>query len=288
MILYINNEHCTSIAQLKGYFSGSLSIGSIIFYDLLDRGRYGDIAQWLREIGEDSIAERVESINPELTDSEYINHLGVAITGQSIKSYAKPTFAKCVNLSISKKQSKYDSFIIELAFVVLVAVNEKYEVKLNTGWGTKGFMLNPSEFEESKTYQTSFSFHKRPGRDIKEIIISVDEHQLFSETIDKSVKTTPSPHLPVVFDSDSAQNEVLSSTMLRLANIINRKLQRIEFTKEIDSNESTINIGDKKDSHQITSSPMKYSWQTPEFYAIIEKDKKERMERERKRKNHIK
>ena len=77
------------------------------------------------------------------------------------------------NLGFSIPLIAYDSFIIELSFIVLVAVNEIYEIKLETGWGTKGIMLNPSEFEESKVFQASFSFHKRPGKDIKEIIISV-------------------------------------------------------------------------------------------------------------------
>ena len=102
-ILYINNEHCTSIAQLKGYFAEPLSTNSPIFYDLLECGRYGDIAQWLREVGEVSMANRVESINSALSDSEYINQLGEAITGEIVINCTKPTFANCVNLGYLDK-----------------------------------------------------------------------------------------------------------------------------------------------------------------------------------------
>ena len=176
-----------------------------------------------------------------------------------------------------------DSFIIELSFIVLVAVNEIYEIKLETGWGTKGIMLNPSEFEESKVFQASFSFHKRPGKDIKEIIISVDGSQLFSETIDKSVKTTASSHLPIVCDSYSTKIKVLSSIIQGLASTFNETIRSIETTKEIESNESKIDIVDK-DSHRIVPSSTKYSWQTPSFYAIVEKDEEERRAREEIRK----
>ena len=55
-ILYINNEHCTSVAQLKGYFSEDLTPESDTYYDLLDYGRSGDIAVWLREMDEPELA----------------------------------------------------------------------------------------------------------------------------------------------------------------------------------------------------------------------------------------
>ena len=42
IILYINNEHCTSVGQLKDYFSMNLTPENDIYADLLDYGRHGD------------------------------------------------------------------------------------------------------------------------------------------------------------------------------------------------------------------------------------------------------
>ena len=51
-ILYINEEHCTSLEQLRGYFENSLGYDSPIFYELLEYARFGDMSKWLREKGE--------------------------------------------------------------------------------------------------------------------------------------------------------------------------------------------------------------------------------------------
>ena len=48
MGLYINYEHCTSLEQLKGYFNESLTPDSATYADLLDYGKHGDIAVFLR------------------------------------------------------------------------------------------------------------------------------------------------------------------------------------------------------------------------------------------------
>ena len=71
MILYINEEHCSSLEQLKGYFDVSLTSDSTIYCDLLDYGRYCDISEWLQEMGEDDLAKEVSSIDNTLSDSEY-------------------------------------------------------------------------------------------------------------------------------------------------------------------------------------------------------------------------
>lgn len=81
-ILYINDEICHSLQQLKGYFNQTLTVESIVGYGLLEMGRAGDIAQWLREIDEAEIANHVEMIDKNLTDSEYIKNLAEVITGQ--------------------------------------------------------------------------------------------------------------------------------------------------------------------------------------------------------------
>ena len=73
--LYINDKHCLSVEQLKGYFTEDLTADSVIYYDILDYGRYGDISQWLQELGEDELSAKVASIDNTLSDSEYFIEL---------------------------------------------------------------------------------------------------------------------------------------------------------------------------------------------------------------------
>ena len=46
MILYINNEHCTSLEQLKGCFREDLTPDSNIYADLQDYGRVNRGGSW--------------------------------------------------------------------------------------------------------------------------------------------------------------------------------------------------------------------------------------------------
>lgn len=75
MVLYINNEHCSSVDQIKRYFTEDLTPDSEIYADLQDYGRHGDIAVWLREMDEPELANKVESISSDLSDSEFFKEL---------------------------------------------------------------------------------------------------------------------------------------------------------------------------------------------------------------------
>ena len=60
--LYIDNEHCSSVRQLKQFFKAVTSYDSPIVMDLLEYGRAGDISDWLREKGESELAKAVDNL----------------------------------------------------------------------------------------------------------------------------------------------------------------------------------------------------------------------------------
>lgn len=61
-ILYINNEHCFSVEQLKKYFKTAMNNDSLIRMELLEYGRVGDLVNWLREKGETELAKAVDNL----------------------------------------------------------------------------------------------------------------------------------------------------------------------------------------------------------------------------------
>ena len=67
-VLYINNEHCFSIHQLKQYFKFPIKYGSDLFLDIIDYGRSGDISTWLREHNENILADNIDSIDNNIGD----------------------------------------------------------------------------------------------------------------------------------------------------------------------------------------------------------------------------
>ena len=186
-ILFINNEHCTSVDQLKEYFSMELTPESDIYADLLDYGRHGDIAKWLHEMGELELASKVETIAPDLIDSVFYARLKAAITSIPIPDDdiepLRPTFDKCFSFEGVKCDVKdYEAKVI-VSLKVLMCVNENYELSVSSNWGMRGMIINPSSHPEGKTDRFDFTFHKRPGKDIGEIIVMADGTVLSDEKV---------------------------------------------------------------------------------------------------------
>lgn len=181
-ILYINNEHCNSIEQLKGYFNQELNVGSDIYSDLLDYGRYGDMAEWLREQGEEKLASLVDAIDTKLCDSDYIKKLCELITGEEVDAQIrKPSFNECFEFINLTNDTKDNETKVQVTFKVLLSVNEAYEIAIRGGWGTRAITINPSCIEEGKTTTLDFVFHKRPGKELGQLSLLVDGTELAND-----------------------------------------------------------------------------------------------------------
>ena len=170
----------------------------------MDYSKSGDMESWLEGHGEEELAQKVVAIDKELGDTEYMNKL-MAVFAPDEKpesSFRKPKFEECVSLVISDTKATYDRFDVELSFEILSSVDEKYEVKLESGWGIKGFKLNPIEYKEIKECLVSFSFRKRTGKEIGTLRILVDGNQIHVESIDMIGKRL-SPQLPMTSEQDN-------------------------------------------------------------------------------------
>lgn len=188
MILYINNEHCSSVEQLKGYFTEALTPDSDIYADLLDYGRYGDIAVWLREMGELEQATRVEAISGDLSDSAFFAQLKAVVTGTEVKDAEslKPTFDKCFVFERVKCDEKETEVKVSVCLKVLMCVNEEYDLCVSSNWGTRGAMVNPYSYSEGKTATVDFTLRKRPGKEVGEITVKAEGKELSSKKIQKA------------------------------------------------------------------------------------------------------
>ena len=167
--IYINDEHCLSVEQFKGYFTEDLTAESPIYYDLLDYGRSGDISEWLKEMEEDEMSAKVALIDSDLSDSKYFVELKSILTGATSTTpheSLKPPFEKCFKLEgYEEEPNGSTEMIVTMKFKVLMTVNERYELKITSSWGTRGQQINPSDYIEGETIKISFSFRKRPGKE---------------------------------------------------------------------------------------------------------------------------
>ena len=176
--LYIDNEHCSSVGQLKQFFKAVTSYDSPIVMDLLEYGRAGDISDWLREKGESELAKAVDNLNDNLGDSEYFSQLTAIFTGEKVAT-EKPEFQKCFQVENVTTDKDDNEITVSVRLKILSSVNESYELTVRTNWGTKGNFINPYNFDEGSTVNLEFKFRKRPNSEINKITLFVDEKEAY-------------------------------------------------------------------------------------------------------------
>ena len=236
-ILYIDNEHCSSVEQLKEYFKIGANYDNPIVMELLEYGRAGDISEWLREKGESELADFVDNISNDLGDSEYFSQLTAIITGER-GATEKPVFQKCFHVESVTAEKDDNGIIVCVQLKILSSVNESYELAVRTNWGTKGNIINPYNFDEGSTVNLKFKFRKRPNSTIDKIILLAD---------DKKV--------------DCEEGNLLAQ-------------DKIEFTigdccfKMIKIDHGTFNMGAGKDTHQVTLTKDYYIGETQVTQAL--------------------
>lgn len=159
MILYINKEHCNSLTQLKDYFSQELNVGSDIYSDILDYGRSGDIAEWLREIGEVNLANKVDSI-ADNGDADFIKKLGEVLTGENItNNISKRPFKHCFEYHDVGCDVRGNDSIVNVKFKVIMTANETYKVSVDNQIEHVEKEINPSDYEEGEIITLHFVLH---------------------------------------------------------------------------------------------------------------------------------
>lgn len=178
IILYINDEHCSCVEQLKGYFKIGANYDNPIVMELLDYGRAGDISDWLREKGESELAKAVDNLNDNLGDSEYFSQLTAIFTGEKVAT-EKPEFQKCFHVENVATEKDDNEITVSVQLKILSSVNESYELTVRTNWGTKGNIVNPYDFDEGSTANLKFKFRKRPNSAINKITLFVDEKEAY-------------------------------------------------------------------------------------------------------------
>ena len=178
--LYINEEHCTSLEQLRNYFEESPSYHSSLFYDLIDYARSGDMSAWLREKGESNLADKLDSIDRNLGDGDYFSRLSALTTGSENMSdaFVKPDFSKCFQVEDLYQEEDSEGMKVQVLLRVLSPVNETYELAVRTSWGLKGDKVNPFYERMDGILTMSLKFRKRPGIEFRIIGLMADEKEL--------------------------------------------------------------------------------------------------------------
>ena len=180
-ILYINEEYCTCVQQLREYFENYLRYESPIFCDLLDYARSGDISSWLREKDEFVLANKIDELDKKMGDSEYYSRLSAIMNGRGAvhgSAFEKREFSKCFNLENVTYEKSAEGMVIHVNLKVLSLVNESYEICVSTSWGKDKQKICSLHKNKDELVKMSFSFTKRPEVLFKDVVLFADGREL--------------------------------------------------------------------------------------------------------------
>ena len=191
IILYINDEHCSSVEQLRGYFNKEFKYDSPLFMDLVDYGRAGELAQWLMEQGETELAKDVDSINQTIGDSEYVSLLASAILGEKKlgelhNDIIKPHFSECFNIEDVHAERSEEKTSIIVVLKAKMIVNETFELGIQTIWGRRAVNVNSKDSVVGEILSLKFTYRNRPNSSLKEVLVMVNNNILRQETFNNS------------------------------------------------------------------------------------------------------
>ena len=138
-----------------------IKYGSPLFKDILDYGRAGDIAKWLREHNECELADGVDFIADDIGDGEYMSCISDIIIGKKVSS-SKPEFSKLFSVEDIKVDELDNETVVCVSLKVMRVINESYFLMIRSSWGTRAMNINPLYFKQGIVTKQEFRFRKRP------------------------------------------------------------------------------------------------------------------------------
>lgn len=155
-MLYINDEFCKNLDQLKGYFNDCLSDNDV-YTDLLDSARKDKMSQFLRDLDEEQLADKVDSIDEALCDSEYMEQLISILIGKNIPIEKIP-YDRCFEITKFVYDRLKENIVIRLDIKIVEHVNENYTLTISSNYGEETFDINTFEYDNKTIISKEFKY----------------------------------------------------------------------------------------------------------------------------------
>lgn len=205
-ILYIDNEICTSLTQLQEHIK-NMKYGSEVFTDILEYALCGDLTTWLREHDYEKLGDQIDSIDKSIGDSEYAAQLSSAFLLNVKPPINKPRYNECLSCDVSILSKNDKEVVVQLSIKAKTFINENFEIRISSGWGTKARVFNPSQHEENVVYNETITMNKRMDQEIGNVVVTIEGEKVFEENVQLPIiKNTPSLSLESKCPIDELQN----------------------------------------------------------------------------------
>lgn len=293
-ILYINNERCNTFEKLEKYF---LSVKSFddVFYDLVDFGRYQELSSFLREVGEFEKADKIDAIDSNLNDSCFFSEMYSIIIGDTLKISLKPEFQDCFSIEAPIANLYDDKLDVDIKLKVKLSIDESYQVKIETNWGTRAICVNPSDTKEGEYISQKITIRKKPGKEMGDVVCCYEDQRIKCSNINSisSDRNDADKEIKELID-ELSEMDAPNSVKEFIRFLYNIQKQNDNNDKKADYenvNGFKIPVSNQYSSIQekpINEEPKRYRWQTDSYLRQLEKDKQEREQRLEHEKRFVK
>lgn len=234
--LYINNELCQDLKHLQVLMK-KIPVDSEVYSDILEYSRYGDLSSWLREHDNSELADQVDEIDKKVGDTEYITALSQILLGEKA-IIKKPHYSGCFSCEITTTIQNAKEVVILLSLTIAVPINENYEIKVVSGWGTKARLFNPSLYEGNVVENVQITFHKRSDKKLDKVVVTIDNEQIFEEHIS----------IPNIEISSTVKNNHREDDDLRTIPESSEVLQQVVGFVSLLERSNLLNMSNKKNT----------------------------------------
>lgn len=167
-LLYINNKNCQKLDDLRYFFLSSLDIKSDVYKDILESGKSGEISDWLRDIGEEGLAETVDKIDEKLDGTDYMLQLSSALNVPFVTK--KIPFSKCASIEKAECICSEKDNVIILMVKLLSEVEDSYVFSVSNTLFTVNSKIAFKDYKKNHVIKHKIIIPERPkpnGGDVK-------------------------------------------------------------------------------------------------------------------------
>lgn len=129
------------------------------------------------------MANQVDGIDRDLGDAAFFAEMCRVITSEEIQTPMKPDFSQCYHVENIQHEVTETGATVFVYLKVLLPVNETFELKIQTNWGTRGDFINPFHSRTGEVIKTECDFRKRPNGELGEIKLYVDDKAILLDEI---------------------------------------------------------------------------------------------------------
>lgn len=130
ILLYLNGKVCKCLSELQAVLTNGLYMDGVIFFDLLDSGKSGDLEVWMMQNSEERLANEIRSLDKELENYEYIKRLSFIICGADV---LKASFSNCFEILSIEGVQTFFGVCVYLTLKKRKDVDEKFELEILYG-----------------------------------------------------------------------------------------------------------------------------------------------------------